>query len=133
MMSSDSYLALYTKYARIVTKYFDRKFKAAGSPIEATLYDLLKKIKENQSAKPPYVTLSTLAYRLEMDRTTLSRRIPLLEKLGYASLEKDKIDDRRQKVAMVTEKGMEFIEKYAELYKNINDSFRHDMRSLIRP
>lgn len=84
------------KAARAVTQFYDRALKPSG--LRATQFNLLCELIAAGSA-----TLSDLARDMVMDRTTLSRDLNLLKKIGLVDIFPGR--DRRTRVVSVTDQG----------------------------
>jgi DNA-binding MarR family transcriptional regulator len=83
------------RLTRRVTAVYDRELAAAG--LRVTQYALLGALQQHQGAADG-VTVSALAERMDMDRTTLTRNLkPLLEH-GWISLAADPDDARARRV-----------------------------------
>ncbi len=95
------------KATRAVTQYYDHCLEPAG--IRATQFTLLVSL-ASVSAR----TLTEMANSLVMDRTTLTRNLKPLEKLGFIHT----IDarDRRSKAYALTEHGKETLAKGLPLW-----------------
>lgn len=96
------------KISRAVTQYYDRCLELAG--IRATQFTLLIELAE-VSGK----TLTEMAEGLVMDRTTLTRNLKPLERMGFIT--GVKLTDRRSKAYTLTEKGREVIAKGIPLWQ----------------
>lgn len=86
------------KTTRAVTQFFDHQLEPAG--IRATQFTLLVAM-DSVSAR----TLTEMAHTLVMDRTTLTRNLKPLEKLGFIQTMEPR--DKRSKAYGLTEKGKE--------------------------
>lgn len=96
------------KITRSVTQYFDRHLDPSG--IRATQFTLLIAL-SSTNAK----TLTEIAEGLVMDRTTLTRNLKPLEKLGFISTVQTV--DKRSKAYILTEKGREVLAKAVPLWR----------------
>lgn len=96
------------KISRAVTQFFDRHLELAG--IRATQFTLLLSL-SSISGK----TLTEMAENLVMDRTTLTRNLKPLERMGFIT--GVKLSDRRSKAYALTEKGQEVILKGVPLWQ----------------
>jgi DNA-binding MarR family transcriptional regulator len=96
------------KAARAVTQYYDHCLEPAG--IRATQFTLLVSM-ASVSAR----TLTEMASTLIMDRTTLTRNLKPLEKLGLISTIEPR--DKRSKAYALTDKGRETLTKGIPLWQ----------------
>lgn len=96
------------KATRAVTQLYDHCLEPAG--IRATQFTLLVSM-ASVSAR----TLTEMASALVMDRTTLTRNLKPLEKLGL--IETIEPRDKRSKAYTLTEKGRETLVKSLPLWK----------------
>lgn len=93
---------------RAVTQYYDHCLEPAG--IRATQFTLLISM-ASASAR----TLTEMANSLVMDRTTLTRNLKPLEKLGL--IHTTDARDRRSKAYALTEQGKETLAKGLPLWQ----------------
>lgn len=96
------------KATRAVTQFYDHCLEPAG--IRATQFTLLVSM-ASVSAR----TLTEMASTLVMDRTTLTRNLKPLEKLGL--IETIEPRDKRSKAYALTEKGRETLKKGIPLWQ----------------
>ncbi len=82
--------------SRLVSQAFDQELKPSG--LKVTQFTLLSVFVLHED-----MAISKVARILGMDRTTLSRNLKLLEKMGLINLEPG--EDRREQRVKVTEKG----------------------------
>jgi DNA-binding MarR family transcriptional regulator len=94
--------------ARQVTQRFDRSLRQSG--LKANQFSILM-----ASYDPDGIRLTRMAKILGMERTTLTRNLALLEKLGLVSIEPG--DDRRERNIRITEKGAGLLEKALPLWQ----------------
>ena len=94
--------------ARQVTQRFDRTLRQSG--LKANQFSILM-----ASYDPDGILLTRMAKILGMERTTLTRNLALLEKLGLVSI--DPGDDRRERKIRITEKGAGLLEKALPLWQ----------------
>jgi len=94
--------------ARLVTQRFDRAFRDAG--ITANQFSVLMAT-YNQEA----ILLTKLAKTLGTERTTLSRNVALLERLGMVSIAMG--GDRRERRITITKQGITLLEKALPLWQ----------------
>lgn len=96
------------KATRAVTQIYDRLLEPAG--LRATQFTLLVSMASTSSP-----TLTEMANSLVMDRTTLTRNLKPLEKLGF--IETSTPRDKRSKAYSLTEKGREALAKGIPLWE----------------
>lgn len=96
------------KVTRAITQHYDRYLEPAG--IRATQFTLLVAL-NSTSAK----TLTEIAESLVMDRTTLTRNLKPLEKLGLIA--STHTMDKRSKAYVLTEKGKEVVDRGIPLWQ----------------
>lgn len=97
------------KATRAVTQFFDHQLESTG--IRATQFTLLVSM-ASVSAR----TLTEMANSLVMDRTTLTRNLKPLEKLGL--IQTIEPHDRRSKAYALTEKGQETLRRAIPLWQS---------------
>jgi len=100
---------------RAVTQYYDHCLEPAG--IRATQFTLLISM-ASVSAR----TLTEMANSLVMDRTTLTRNLKPLEKLGL--IETIDARDRRSKAYRLTEHGKETLVKGLPLWQEAQSKLK---------
>lgn len=100
------------KISRAITQFFDRHLELAG--IRATQFTLLLSLSAISGK-----TLTEMAEGLVMDRTTLTRNLKPLERMGL--IESVKLTDRRSKAYTLTEKGREVIAKGVPLWRKAQE------------
>ena len=103
---------------RAVTQFFDHQLEPAG--IRATQFTLLVSM-ASVSAR----TLTEMASTLVMDRTTLTRNLKPLEKLGFIQTTEPR--DKRSKAYALTEKGKETLEKGIPLWNQAQTRIQSDL------
>lgn len=106
------------KASRAVTQYFDHCLEPAG--IRATQFTLLVSM-----AAVSARTLTEMASTLVMDRTTLTRNLKPLEKLGL--IETIAPRDKRSKAYALTEKGREVLIKGVPLWELAQNKLVHGL------
>jgi DNA-binding MarR family transcriptional regulator len=97
------------KATRAVTQFYDHCLEPAG--IRATQFTLLVSM-----ASVSAHTLTEMASTLVMDRTTLTRNLKPLEKLGL--IETVEPRDKRSKAYALTDKGRETLTRGIPLWNN---------------
>jgi DNA-binding MarR family transcriptional regulator len=90
------------KTARAVTQFYNAALQPSG--LLATQFSLLAVLAGQGSA-----SMTALAERLGMDRTTLTRNLQALERRGLAVVHPDAEDGRVQRIA-ITEAGQDALE-----------------------
>lgn len=115
---------------RAVTQYYDHMLEPAG--IRATQFTLLVSLGTAHAR-----TLTEMAHSLVMDRTTLTRNLKPLEKLGFIHTVDAR--DRRSKAYVLTQEGRDALAKGLPLWKEAqakmigslgDDRFEHLLREL---
>ena len=97
------------KAARAITRIYDGALAPVG--LKATQFTVLQIASEAGGT-----AMSRLAGRLGMDRTTLTRNLQPLEKLGLISVGAGR--DRRERPIQVTEAGREVLEQALPLWES---------------
>ena len=97
------------KAARAITRIYDGALAPVG--LKATQFTVLQIASEAGG-----IAMSRLAGRLGMDRTTLTRNLQPLEKLGLISVGAGR--DRRERSIRVTEAGREVLEQALPLWES---------------
>lgn len=98
---------------RRVTAHYDAYLSQAG--LRTTQYSLLSML-----VKPEPLTLTELAARLEMDRTTLTRNLRPLEDAGWVQVTEGK--DARSRSVRLTESGRHTWEQAKPYWRAAQDS-----------
>lgn len=101
------------KVTRAVTQYFDRYLEVTG--IRATQFTLLVELYSTKGK-----TLTEIAEKLVMDRTTLTRNLKPLEKAGLIATVQTL--DKRSKAYVLTEEGERKVEQCIPLWQKAQDS-----------
>lgn len=101
------------KTSRQVTNFYQDVI--SGSGLQGTQFPLLYAIKLNQP-----ISITELARVLDLDRTTLSRNLKLLEKKAYVFIGTENSDSRLRNVAL-TALGLQMIEKAMPLWQEAQD------------
>lgn len=96
------------KAAHDLTRYYDDALAPAG--LTVTMYRLLK-----QCAEAPDRTVTGLAQRLELDRSTLGRNLRVLEREQLVTFAQGK--DARHREAHVTRKGQDRLRQARPLWR----------------
>jgi DNA-binding MarR family transcriptional regulator len=105
--------------SRVITRHYDRALAPLG--VSTSAYAILART----SSEGP-LPLGTLASRLAMDRTTLSRELTPLVDAGLLIARMD-TEDRRRRVVAVTPKGAALVKRagplWASAQKEVADDF----------
>jgi len=94
--------------ARLVTQRFDRAFRDSG--ITANQFSILMAAYDQEG-----ILLTRLARTLGMERTTLTRNVSLLERMGMVSTTMGR--DRRERKIAITADGRHLLEKTLPLWE----------------
>ena len=94
--------------ARLVTQRFDRAFRESG--MTANQFSILMAAYDQEG-----ILLTKLAKTLGMERTTLSRNVSLLERMGMVSTTMG--DDRRERKIAITVNGIALLEEMLPLWQ----------------
>src|SRR5690242_15260611 len=98
------------KAARAATHIYDRCLKSSG--LSTAQYSLLMTLYFAGAAMP----VSALAARLDLDRTTLTRNLAVLERRGLVEVETPE-NDRRTRAAVLTAAGTEALAAALPLWR----------------
>jgi DNA-binding MarR family transcriptional regulator len=101
------------KVMRAVTQFYDRYLESSG--IRSTQFTLLVEL-ASTSAK----TLTEIAENLVMDRTTLTRNLKPLAKMGLITIVSTM--DKRSKAYALTDQGKELVAKCVPLWQSAQSS-----------
>jgi DNA-binding MarR family transcriptional regulator len=104
--------------SRAVTLLYDKTFKSSG--LLSTQLGVLHIIHDSTS-----MTISKLAGRLGMDRTTLTRNLSVLERQGLVKISSGK--DQRTRNVTITSKGRASIAKALPLWNEIQHKVKQQM------
>jgi DNA-binding MarR family transcriptional regulator len=94
--------------ARLVTQRFDRNLRESG--ITANQFSILMAVHDQEG-----VLMTRLAAILGMERTTLSRNVSLLSRMGMIRTAAG--SDKRQRNIAITEDGIGLLEKALPLWR----------------
>lgn len=108
------------KVSRAVTQHFDRNLEKIG--IRATQFTLLAALASTKAS-----TLTQIAESLVMDRTTLTRNLKPLEKMGFITTVTPV--DKRSKAYALTEQGRSILERATPLWRESQDSIVNALTS----
>ncbi|MCG8683706.1 MAG: MarR family transcriptional regulator [Desulfobacterales bacterium] len=98
--------------ARLVTQKFDKALRPSG--LKANQFSILMASYDQDG-----ILLTRMAKALGMERTTLTRNLAHLEKLGMISVESG--DDKRERIIRITDKGADLLEKALPLWQKAQD------------
>lgn len=101
------------KVTRAVTQYYDRYLEPAG--IRATQFTLLAALFSTKGK-----TLTEIAESLVMDRTTLTRNLKPLEKMGLIATVQTL--DKRSKAYVLTPQGEQTVERCVPLWQQAQNN-----------
>lgn len=110
--------ALLRRTARRVTRIYDRALRPAG--LQLTQFAVLANI-----ARAGGLSITDLAARLEMDRTTLTRNLRPLARAGWVLLATG--SDRRQRSVGLTQAGRRVHDRAYPLWQAAERQLRHDL------
>ena len=100
---------------RRVTQVYDQALKPSG--LRVTQYSILAHVAEAED-----LSLTELAQRLDMDRTTLTRNLRPLERAGW--IEAVAGPDRRSRSVRLSAAGSRLLKRTAPLWREAERSFR---------
>jgi DNA-binding MarR family transcriptional regulator len=98
------------KASRLLTQLYDDALQPSG--VRITQFVILAAV--NQMGEPTFLPLAKV---LGMDRTTLSRNVELLQRDGMVSI-RTGINDKRQQVVTLTEKGTQALSNAMPLWES---------------
>ena len=104
--------------ARAVTLLYDKAFESSG--LLSTQLGALHTIYNSAS-----ITISKLAGELDMDRTTLTRNLSVLERQGLINISSGK--DHRTRIITITSKGTNSIANASPLWNEIQRKVKQEM------
>ena len=104
--------------ARAVTLLYDKAFESSG--LLSTQLGVLYAIYNSAS-----ITISQLAGQMDMDRTTLTRNLSVLERLGLINISSGK--DHRTRIVTITPKGTNSISNAIPLWNDIQRKVKQQM------
>lgn len=104
--------------ARAVTLLYDKAFESSG--LLSTQLGALHTIYNSAS-----ITISKLAGELDMDRTTLTRNLSVLERRGLINISSGK--DHRTRIITITSKGTNSIANAIPLWNEIQRKVKQEM------
>lgn len=101
---------------RLLSQYYDQCL--APSNIKNTQYSLLKNIFRFGNC-----SITKLGKLLLMDKSTLTRNIAVLEKMGFVKVEKQE-NDNRQKMLCITEEGIEKLKEATPYWRQAQNKIK---------
>ena len=104
--------------ARAVTLLYDKAFESSG--LLSTQLGVLYTIYNSAS-----ITISKLAGEFDMDRTTLTRNLSVLERQGLINISSGK--DHRTRIITITSKGTNSIANAIPLWNEIQRKVKQEM------
>ncbi len=110
--------AVLRRTARRVTQAYDRALRPAG--IKLTQYSVLANVRRDGG-----LSITELAERLAMDRTTLTRNLRPMERAGWVEVGPG--PDRRRRSLRITAAGNEVFETAFPLWQAAERSFRRGL------
>ncbi len=112
-MSNDScHCILLRKATRKVSSYYDEALAPLG--VNIGQFSLLRNIRRLEP-----VSLTDLAHRVELDRSTVGRNAKVLERMELVAIGHG--EDQREAVLTIAPKGREILEKGAPLWDGVQD------------
>jgi DNA-binding MarR family transcriptional regulator len=103
---------LLRKASRKLSSYYDEALAPLG--INIGQFSLLRNIKRLQP-----VSLTELATKVELDRSTVGRNTKVLERMGLVTIGHG--DDQREALLSLTEQGSELLARGAPLWDGVQD------------
>ena len=110
--------AVLRRTARRVTQAYDRALRPAG--IKLTQYSVLANVRRDGG-----LSITELAERLAMDRTTLTRNLRPMERVGW--IEVGPGPDRRRRAVRITAAGRKVFEAAFPLWQAAERGFRRGL------
>ncbi|WP_416409212.1 MarR family winged helix-turn-helix transcriptional regulator [Agrobacterium rosae] len=112
-MSNDTcHCILLRNATRKVSSYYDEALAPLG--VNIGQFSLLRNIRRMEP-----VSLTDLAHKVELDRSTVGRNAKVLERLELIAIGHG--EDQREAVLMIAEKGREILDKGAPLWDGVQD------------
>ncbi len=105
--------------SRQLTRGYGRFFRAVA-PLTITQFGLMATLADLHARGEPG-TMASLAKRFELDRTTLSRALPPLQRQGLIEILPGA--DRRNRLITITEKGIRHMQRALPAWKAAQDAF----------
>jgi len=112
-MSNDTcHCILLRKATRKVSSYYDEALAPLG--VNIGQFSLLRNIRRMEP-----VSLTDLAHKVELDRSTVGRNAKVLERMELIAIGHG--EDQREAVLTIAPKGHEILEKGAPLWDGVQD------------
>jgi len=112
-MSNDTcHCILLRKATRKVSSYYDEALAPLG--VNIGQFSLLRNIRRMEP-----VSLTDLAHKVELDRSTVGRNAKVLERMELIAIGHG--EDQREAVLTIAPKGREILEKGAPLWDGVQD------------
>lgn len=112
-MSNDTcHCILLRKATRKVSSYYDEALAPLG--VNIGQFSLLRNIRRMEP-----VSLTDLAHKVELDRSTVGRNAKVLERMELIAIGHG--EDQRESVLTIAPKGREILEKGAPLWDGVQD------------
>lgn len=106
------------KAARVVTRIYDDAFRPTG--LKSTQMPLLVAAAEMGPA-----TVNSLAEAVVMDRTSLTRNLKFMKKIGLLKVQVG--NDQRERLIMITEKGRALVVRVYPLWNKVQSRIKRSM------
>jgi DNA-binding MarR family transcriptional regulator len=106
--------------SRALTQIYDEAMRPVG--IRSTQFSLLRMIQRHGP-----IAFQALAEKMVLDQTTLPRSLRTIEKDGYIRIAAG--EDRRERLASLTEKGGRLLRRAAPLWRNAQGLVRRRFRA----
>ncbi len=100
------------KATRVITQKYDHALREVG--LKGTQLSVLLCAYDQKD-----IQLTRMARILSMERTSLTRNLAVLERMGLISVSQG--DDKRERRVSITEQGEEILRKAAPLWRNVQD------------
>ncbi|GAB4351170.1 MAG: MarR family winged helix-turn-helix transcriptional regulator [Gammaproteobacteria bacterium] len=110
--------AVLRRTARRVTRFYDQALRPVG--LRLTQYSVLANIARSEG-----LSITELAERLEMDRSTLTRNLRPMVRSGWIRIESGA--DKRQRAVVITQAGKAKFEEALPLWKKTELTLRSAM------
>ena len=112
-MSNDTcHCILLRKATRKVSSYYDEALSPLG--VNIGQFSLLRNIRKLEP-----VSLTDLAHRVELDRSTVGRNAKVLERMELIAIGHG--EDQREAVLTISTKGSEILDKGAPLWDSVQE------------
>ncbi|TNM62501.1 MarR family winged helix-turn-helix transcriptional regulator [Aliirhizobium smilacinae] len=112
MTSDTCHCILLRKATRKVSSYYDEALAPLG--VNIGQFSLLRNIRKLEP-----VSLTDLAHKVELDRSTVGRNAKVLERLELVAIGHG--EDQREAMLTIAPKGREILDKGAPLWDSVQD------------